>query len=183
MSNSLTVKEKEHWKDRIGKRIEKQIEALYADEPGFMDGIREAAHARALDSLGIAGLHKRLTRLERQEKLLDARQEKTQREMVAAVRGVPLREIAQHSWRYTSDVEAAVEKRQGVHEDELLAESSRGREILTLRQEKENLLDTVWLATSPKQIKDLWEKVDGMLGGPQTALQRDALAMEPVEES
>ena len=40
-----------------------------------------------------------------------------------------------------------------------------------------------WLATSPKQIKDLWKKVDDMLGGEQTELQREALAIEPVEES
>lgn len=29
---------------------------------------------------------------------------------------------------------------------------------------------------------DLWQKVDDLLGGAQTPLQRDALAIDPVEE-
>jgi len=182
MSYSLTVKEKEHWKNRIGTRIEKQINALCATHPGFMDGVRESARKRALDSLGIATLQDRLDRLARQEKDLKARQEKMHREMIAIVRGIALRDVTQHMYRYDRDVESAVERRQLVHEDELLAETTCGREILTLRMEKENLLDTVWLATSPKQIKDLWEKVDELLGGPQTGLQREALAMEPMDE-
>jgi hypothetical protein len=182
MSNSLTVKEKEHWKERIERRIEKQIEALCADEPSFMDSIHEAARKRALESLGVAKLQDRLDQIERQEESLDARQKRTQREMIAILRGIPLRDVTKDLWRLDGDIKSAVEKRQVVHEDELLAETDRGREILNLRTEKDNLLDTVWLATSPKQIKDLWEKVDELLGGPQTRLQREALAMEPIEE-
>lgn len=182
MSNSLTVKEKEHWKDRIERRIEKQIEAQCSDEPGFMDGIHEAARKRALESLGVARLQNRLDQIQRQEDALDAKQKKTQKEMIAILRGIPVRQVTKDLWRLKEEIETAVEKRQVIHEDELLAETDRGREILNLRTEKENLLDTVWLATSPKQIKDLWEKVDELLGGPQTKLQREALAMEPVDE-
>ncbi len=29
----LTVTEKEHWKDRIARRIDKRIEAIFAEEP------------------------------------------------------------------------------------------------------------------------------------------------------
>ncbi len=182
MSNSLTVKEKEHWKERIDRRIEKQIEALCADEAGFMDGIHEKARQRALESLGVAKLQHRLDHIQRQEESLEARQKRTQREMIAILRGIPLRDVKNDLWRVKDDIETAVKKRQLVHEDELLAETDRGREILNLRMEKDNLLDTVWLATSPKQIKDLWEKVDDLLGGPQTKLQREALTMEPIEE-
>lgn len=182
MSNALTVKEKEHWKDRIERRIEKQIEARCSDKPGFMDGIHEAARKRALESLGVARLQSRLDQIQRQEESLDAKQTRTQKEMIAILRGIPVRQVTKDLWRFKEDIESAVSKRQLVHEDELLAETDRGREILNLRTEKENLLDTVWLATSPKQIKDLWEKVDELLGGPQTSLQREALAMDPIEE-
>ena len=51
-----------------------------------------------------------------------------------------------------------------------------------MRQEKESLLDTVWLACSAKQIKDLWNEVDDLLGGSQTKLQREALAIDPPTE-
>ena len=75
-----------------------------------------------------------------------------------------------------------IERRQTVHEDELLAEDARGQEILRLRQEKENLLDTVWLATSGQQIKELWKKVADLLSEEQTPLQKEALAIQPVTE-
>lgn len=53
--------------------------------------------------------------------------------------------------------------------------------MLALRKEKEELLDTVWLATSGKQIKDLWQKVSDLLQQEPTPLQQDALAMkEPI---
>jgi len=81
------------------------------------------------------------------------------------------------------EISEAIEKRQLVHENEVFAESPRGREVLSLRLEKENLLDTVWLAISPKQIKDLWQKIDDLLGGEQTALQKEALAIEPLDPS
>ena len=87
-----------------------------------------------------------------------------------------------HTYRYDHEVDNAVNRRQAVHEDELLAESEIGQRILKLREEKDNLLDTVWLATSPKQIKELWSKVADLLGDDQTQLQRDALAIVPTEE-
>jgi len=63
----------------------------------------------------------------------------------------------------------------------VLAESEIGRQILALQQEKDGLLDTVWLATSPAQVRTLWAKVAELLGDEQTRLQRDALAIAPME--
>jgi hypothetical protein len=79
-------------------------------------------------------------------------------------------------------VENAVSRRQAVFEDQLLADAEAGRKILALRQEKEDLLDTVWLATSPAQVRQLWQKVGELLGDELTQLQRDAMAIEPMAE-
>jgi hypothetical protein len=184
MGNCLTVAEKEHWKNRITKRIDAQIDAICSEAPEFMAEVNQAAKARALESLGIADLQRRLDRFEHQEEVLEAKREKTYREMLAHIRGVPSRQLPDVS-RYGSDAEIAdaVSKRQSVHEQDLLRETLRGRRILVLREEKDNLLDTVWLATSPKQIKDLWRKVNDLLGGEQTKLQQDALEIEPVVEN
>ena len=84
--------------------------------------------------------------------------------------------------RHDREVDNAVARRQAVHEEELLAETEPGLRILKLRQEKENLLDTVWLATSSKQIKELWSKVAEILGDEQTPLQQDALAIPAFED-
>ena len=65
--------------------------------------------------------------------------------------------------------------------DELLAESDRGQQILRLREEKENLLDTVWLATSSTQVRELWAKVTELIGVKPTKLESDALAIVPAD--
>ena len=70
-----------------------------------------------------------------------------------------------------------MQRRQTIHEDELLAEDPLGQQILHPRQEKENLWDTIWLARSRHPIKELWKKVVDLLGDEQTALQREALAI------
>ena len=49
-----------------------------------------------------------------------------------------------YGYHANDEVKTAVLRRQKVHEDELLAECDTGREILRLREEKENLLDTIW---------------------------------------
>ena len=56
-----------------------------------------------------------------------------------------------------------------------------GKQVLTLRGEKDNLLNTVWLATSCRQIKELWEQVNALLELKPTALEEKALKVEPVE--
>ena len=60
-------------------------------------------------------------------------------------------------------------------------ECETGRQILRLREEKENLLDTIWLATSPSQLKTLWTKVAELLGTAATQLERDALAIPALD--
>jgi hypothetical protein len=88
-----------------------------------------------------------------------------------------------YGYHREQEVQSAVAKRQKVHEDGLLAECDTGREVLRLRQEQENLLDTVWLATSPAQVKELWTKVNELLSAEPTSLEREALAIKPVEGS
>jgi len=120
---------------------------------------------------------------EQQKSALDKRERQIQRAMLAHVRGVAVEDIDDyHTYRYDHEVDNAVNRRQAVHENELLAEGEIGQRILKLREEKDNLLDTVWLATSPKQIKELWSKVADLLDDDQTQLQRDALAIVPAEE-
>jgi len=85
-------------------------------------------------------------------------------------------------YRYDSDVENAVKARAKALEAEILSESELGSQVLALRQEEDNLLDTVWLATSPSQIKELWEQVNALLEVTPTALEEKALKIAPVEE-
>ena len=180
---TLTVTEKEHWKGRIARRIDKKIEAITASDPNFFDRIDRQSRQRALESLGLAEHQAELDEIERQKESLQRRQKQLHKAMLARVRGVQPSDLDDCCYyHHDSEVDAAIRKRQDVHEDELLDESELGQQVLRLRGEKEELLDVVWLASSPKQIKQLWSKVAELLGDQQTQLQRDALAIEPVEQ-
>ena len=181
----LTVSEKNHWRDRIAARIDRRIETIIAEDPGLMDRIKAEARRRALSSLGLDELQAELDAVGEQRKALDRREKRAQKAMVARLQGVPAEEVpesATHSYQFTQTVNAAVQKRQAVHEEELLAEHPVGRDVLKLRAEKENLLDVVWLATSPSHVRTLWSRVGELLGDEPTQLEREALAIEPAGE-
>ena len=178
--SGLTVTEKQHWKDRIARRIDKCIETLTAAEPNLMDRIQREARQRALASLGLAAWQAGLEEIERQEEALTQRKRQVERTMLAQIRGVPLDAVDSYSGtRHCDEVERAVKRRQAVHEDELLAENPTGQQILALRREKDNLLDTVWLASCSAELKTLWSKVTELLHDEPTRLERDALAIQP----
>jgi hypothetical protein len=181
----LTVTEKEHWRQRIAAKIERRIEVLAAGEPGLLDRVQAEARRRAVRSLGLAESQAELDAVVEERKALDRREKRAQKAMVARLRGLSAEEVADnatHSYQFTQTVNAAVQKRQAVHEEELLADSPVGRDVLKLRAERENLLDVVWLASSPAQIKQLWAKVAALLGDEPSALEREALAIEPAGE-
>jgi hypothetical protein len=92
-------------------------------------------------------------------------------------------EISDCGYYHSNDeVEEAVTARAAALEADILAESELGKQVLTLRAEKDNLLDTVWLATSSSQIKELWEQVNAILNITPTALEEKALKITPPLE-
>jgi hypothetical protein len=174
---NLTVTEKEHWKERIARRMDKKIEVLTASEPALLERIREQARQRALQSLGLAAIQAEVDTIVEQKQELERRERQAHRAMLATVRRVPLEAVEDYYHCSHIEISNAIGRRQTIHEDELLAEDPLGQQILRLRQEKDNLLDTIWLATSPQQIKELWQKVVDLLGDEQTTLQKEALAI------
>ena len=178
----LSVTEKEHWKERITRRIDKRIEVIHAEEPNFQDRVDRDARQRALESLDLAGMQAERDDIRKQKESLEKRDKQLRKQMLAHVRGVPVDDIDDfHSYSRDTEVSDAISRRQAIHEDQLLAETDRGSQILRLREEKENLLDTVWLATSSSQVKELWGKVTELLGAQPTQLESEALAIVPAD--
>ena len=103
--------------------------------------------------------------------------------MLATVRRVPLEEMEDYVHYQHADVSNAIQRRQAVHEEELLAEDPLGREIVRLRREQEALPDTVWLASSATQLRALWQQVCVLVGQEPTPLQRAALEHGPPPPS
>ncbi|QEG36210.1 hypothetical protein Pr1d_35220 [Bythopirellula goksoeyrii] len=179
---ALTVTEREHWKDRIARRIDKAIEAVYSTkDPGLLERTEAQAKRQATKLLGIDLLMEQRDTISQEMKRLERQDVKVIRQMVATIRGCDIEEVSHdHSYRSIPfEVTAAVTRRAAILEEELLAEQELGRRILLLRREKEELLDTVWLATSGRQIKELWTKVMECLVQEPTSLQSDALQLPP----
>ncbi len=136
--SGLTVAEKEHWKNRIARRIDKRIEAITAGDPNFFDRIERDARRRALESLGLAEYQTELDDIERQKEALGKREKRLHKAMLAKIRGIEPDDLDDYySYRHHSEVDNAVKRRKAVHEDELLAESELGQQVLKLRQEKD----------------------------------------------
>ncbi|GAF68185.1 unnamed protein product, partial [marine sediment metagenome] len=125
--SGLTVTEKEHWKKRIARRIDKRIETITAGDPNFFDRIERDARQRALESLGLAENQAELDEIQRQKETLEKREKRLHKAMLARVRGVEPDDLDDYfSYRHDSEVDNAVKRRKAVHEDELLAESELG---------------------------------------------------------
>jgi hypothetical protein len=180
---NLTVAEKNHWRDRIQARIDRRIEAIAAGDPGLMEQVRHEARGRALESLGLAEFQRELDEIAARRAELDGRDRRIRKEMLAAVRGVSADDLDGYSYVHDHpEIRAAITKRQAEHEEELLATHDLGRQVLRLRAEKEDLLDVIWLATSPAQVRQLWTKVAELLGEESTQLEREAMAIKPAGE-
>ncbi len=171
---TLTVKEKEHWKASIDRKVQRAIDAIYDEgDPGFRRRIQKESRQKALQSLHVEELTVRQKAIEGQLKTL--REE--QGEILDKIRERVKTQCFEYkeSDVYRFDVEAAITLRQKRFERDLLSEDERGRKILRLCEEQEQLLDTVWLATSSNQIKELWSRVSKLLDQAPTRLQQDAL--------
>ncbi len=180
--SQLTVTEKNHWKERITRKIEHAIEELYAkDKPTFLEELRREARQRAIVSLGIAELKATVAQIEQEKVQLDKNRGRAYCEMLAILEGLPVEHIQSTHYTEPYEVKQAIARRAKVHEQEILEGTELGRQVLALGREKEELLDTVWLATSGKQIKQLWQKVAELLDQRPTPLQQEALQIAPVE--
>jgi hypothetical protein len=135
----LTVSEKQHWKDRIAARIAHRVEAIKAEHPTLFDRDRREAHSQALGSLGLSGPYAEREVVQAEEAALARRKKRAQRSMIAALRGVPVEEVCDtFSVRYGStqplpaEAAEAIDRRQAVHEERLLADDPVGRRVAGL---------------------------------------------------
>lgn len=160
---SLTVKEKEHWKERIGKRIDSAVEKLkMSDSSGVLNDVEEEALKEAQRSLGLTELIERMDELDDRKKELNEQLVAVDVEMRRKL-GVSEARSYHHGGGLPHWIQAKINDRAKVHRTPLLLGSQLGRNLLKLEREKEELLDTVWLSTSSKQIKQLWAEVAELL--------------------
>jgi len=177
---SITVKEKDHWKQRIERRIDHKIKQIEASEPTHVwEEMSRRAEQMAWEDLAIATLMQESVSLKKQVETLEAKQQRVWAEIWAVIRGVDVTTVR---WQghLAYDVERLIDSRKSLFLETIRAEHPKGQQIQRLQQEKEELLDTVWLATSASQIKELWSQIAEGLQSELTPFQLKALAIEPI---
>ena len=183
----LTLGEKTHWRDRIAKRIDHRIETLVAkQDPALLQHVVEEARKKAYESLGIDAQRREFEDLEKQKAQMERRQRRLQAEQRSVINGTAVEVELERGGYYgppDHEIEEAVKARAKALEADILAESDLGKQVLALREEKDNLLDTVWLATSSSQIRELWEQVNALLEVTPTPLEEKALKIAPAQEA
>ncbi len=184
----LTVREKEHWKARIDVRIKNRINELIANnEPDFQKRIRDSARAQAIEELGVSAEFTRLIAIKSEQneaesarhslvKKLEREHNDLYEKMSIAIAG----ETTGGPMIHVYAVDRKIEEREAVILRQLMKSDPLGQQVLSLENEQENLLDTVWLATSPIQIKEFWAHTTEMLGQTPTKFQANAMAIEPM---
>jgi len=179
----LTVKEKDHWRERIARRIDQTIDELECKEdPTFRQRLAEKADSEAWKSLGLGELHAEVEKINAEIKRSEDRRSEIYDQMLRIVEGTSETTHYYRSRGYPCQVTESVKRHSLVHQRELMASDPLGKRILQLEREKEELLDTVWLATSSAQIKDLWSRFIDMLNWEPPELQRQTLASPPAAE-
>ena len=178
---TLTIKEKEHWKERISTRIQKAIDHIYLSHGiGFKEDVRNQAKLRVIESLGIKADYELAKSIDREIDSLNCKQSELEKRITDR-----LRELGHtmNSYDNRRAIELIVNEQAEITERNVLQETESGRAILRMKDEQEQLLDTVWLATSPTQIRNLWVSFNELIGDQPTELQQKTLLESPPSES
>ena len=151
-------------------RIDKRIEITFATEPSYQVSIQRQARQRAMESLGwlklAGGKPTRLANSRNSWTSANSRSsgqwwpESADPRRRRGARPLPL-----HAARDSTGIQRGRGAQRGV-----AGRKRQGPASPTTAPERENLLDTVWLATSGKQIKELWTKVAELLGDQPSPL-------------
>ena len=180
---SLTVREKDHWRSRIERRIDRKIKEIEASEPSHVwEEMERCADQMAREDLGIAKFSDEEIRLNEEMKRNERNLRRVWAQMLATIRGVDLTLVDLPSG-HPYEVGCLVRKRKEVFKEQLRKAHPKGEQILKLEQEKDELLDTVWLATSASQIKELWSQIAVGLESELTPFQQKALAIPALPDT
>ena len=174
---TLTMKEKDHWKERIEQKIERRINHIVeATDRGYLDEVKKKSRERAIKKLGLTEIRKQQADIDSKIDELNRELDRLNRTSIATVTSLADEEIAKmHSWEIQSAISSAIQTAQTSEERIVMEGDELGRAVLKLRDEQEELLDTVWLATSTKEIRDLWQSVAELLDETPATLQVAAM--------
>lgn len=183
----LTTKEKEHWRGRIAKRIDRAIDQLWTQEAGLKSQFEQAARKAVESRFADLPIRQHNEQVEKRAELSRRQKEAGRKETSLKRKVIDGFGIEVSSYSSDFEINDVYNKLMTPKIDNamqvVMASHPTGKRIVQLKREKEQLLDTVWLATSTVQIKELWSKFLDVVEDEPTEMQRNAIEMPPVEGS
>jgi hypothetical protein len=171
------------WETCLTALITRRINDLSQTHSDLFDDIRHQARQQAVTELGLVELEGAAAQLQKERAALDLGQRRIEREQLAVLRGCTPAEIPDADLSIArQSVVRAIETHADACEPLLLAECAPGRECLEFNEERERLLETVLLATTAAQLKELWQRLTARLDEPATPLQRHALGLTETDD-
>ncbi len=164
---TLTMTEKQHWMERIDTRFRTEIEKIKEKDREFFESVNAEVRPAAIESLGITENKAKIDALE-------AKYHKVRNELWI-LRDMTANKLlgGAEKGSYGSDqiIEGAIKRAIPAVKERLLAKHSLGKQVLEIEKEKGALLDAMWLSTSLRQIREVWQQVDKLLGASPSEFQ------------
>jgi len=172
------------WETCLTSRIQRRIDDLTREHADLFDEVRHRAREQAVAELGLTELEAAERQLRDERFTLERRQRELERAQLAALRNCAAEEVPDADLALTrSSVALAINARIELCEPPFLAESSAGRQLLELEEERERLLETVLLANSAEQLQTLWQRLSERLDEPATPLQKFVLGQSATGDT
>jgi len=171
----ITVTEKQELRDIINTRVEKRITQIEHENVAGLEAMAEMAREQAIKDLELVEYVQRNDDLTATQERLKKAQEKLQKDTAEKLE-------LKDNWRREEQIEDRIEKATGVVKGKMMADNDVGKEILRLQAEQEHMLETVWVATSSAQVKELFMKVNSVLNESPTGLGEMAQGIAPTDD-
>lgn len=177
---ALSVTEKEEIKRIIEERINQQITRIQTENKIAASQIKKQARQQAVEALGLTAEITEMEQINTDQEKLNKRKEALESKVMATL-GVDIKE--HRYYNNATMIEERLKSATASYEDTLLKAHPQLGRIVTLNEEKMNLLQSVWIATSSAQVKLLFEMVNKLLNTSPTELENMAQRIPPDQSS
>jgi len=178
MTMAISIDTEHCWSDRIRSIFDQAIERLWFSEGKEMRRtVLEQAHQLALEQLGIWEEYRQWNETRREIERLQTEYDQLERRMwnIAESHTGPFE-------HHSRNIDSIVRWKSELAESEILRKHEFGRNILRLKDERDNLFETILMAQTEEMLESVWIAVQAMLGEGVTPLQEFVLKLRRKRE-
>lgn len=174
----LSVTEKQELRTIISKRITQHIDQLKTEHQTLLGELKQQAQEAAYRQLGIDADMQHLEGLQTRKSALEGEINAAELQIYDRVKHIEHYGYNQRIER----IKQIVGRVQKPLEDALIAATPVGQRIAQLTAEQSHLDETVWAATSPKQVSEIFKALNQVLDERPTALEQAAHDLQHPDE-